>query len=246
MASNCTVKGGAKMRRLFRMCPAGVLFAGVLGGCSGSGSSGMVGADGTGAVQKTSGPYEPLAVNASWTYQVQDSGTTYQKVSAVEDTEDAGGPAAGITVFRLTDTFPSNSQTTWYQVDGNVVKRLHDNSLTGTGAVKDDDWYDPFRLRVDESPEHLVAGAAWTLQFTDNHTGSTKPPSSVQKTDQWHVDGMDEPVTVPAGTFLSLRVSRTDPNDGSVKSYWFVRGVGKVKENSSSGHLEELTSYQKP
>jgi hypothetical protein len=219
------------------------------GGCSGGGgtSSPLNGGDGGGsgsdaAVQPTTGPYEPLAVGVSWTYHVDDNGVTYDKTTTVIATQDAGGPAAGITVFHLVDTFPANKQDTWYQVDGQVVKRLHDDSIDGAGNVKTDDWYSPYRLRVDETPEHTVAGATWTQSFTDTHTPMGKTPTSVMKTDNWRVDGVDEPVTVPYGTFRSLHVSRTDPTDGSIKSFWFVRGVGKVKETNNSGHLEELAT----
>ena len=224
----------------------------VLGGCSGGGgtssplhgSGGGSGSDA--AAQMTTGPYEPLAVGVSWTYHVNDNGVAYDKTSTVMDTEDAGGQAAGITVFRLVDNFPNDKQTTWYQVDGQVVKRLHDNSLDSSGNVKAEDWYSPYRLRVDETPEHTVVGAAWSQMLTDTHTPAMKPATSVMKTDNWHVDGVDEPVTVPYGTFAALHVSRTDPTDGSIKSFWFVRGIGKVKETNSSGHLEELTARSAP
>jgi hypothetical protein len=38
-------------------------------------------------------------------------------------------------------------------------------------------------------------------------------------------------------------VTRTDPADGSIKTQWFVRGVGKVRELTGAGHKEELTAY---
>jgi len=235
----------SKRKLVFYGALAGAL---VLDGCSGGsgtssplqGSGGGSGSDA--AAQVTTGSYEPLAVGVSWTYHVNDNGVTYDKTSTVMDTEDAGGQAAGITVFRLVDTFPADKQTTWYQVDGQVVKRLHDNSLDGSGNVKADDWYSPYRLRVDETPEHTVEGTTWSLTLTDTHTPMNKPSTMTMKTDNWRVDGVDEPVTVPYGTFLSLHVSRTDPTDGSMKSYWFVRGVGKVKETNNSGHLEELST----
>ena len=215
-------------------------------GCSSSGGTssnldnGQGGSDS--AVQPTSGPYEPLAVGVTWTYHVNDNGVTYDKTSTVQDTEDAGGPDAGITVFHLVDTFPADKQDTWYQVDGQVVKRLHDDDLDSAGNVKTDDWYAPFRLRVDETPEHTVAGATWSLTLTDTHTSLMKAPTTSTKTDNWRVEGLDEEVTVPYGTFASLHVSRTDPSDGSIKSFWFVRGVGKVKETNNTGHLEELAT----
>jgi hypothetical protein len=56
---------------------------------------------------------------------------------------------------------------------------------------------------------------------------------------------VDEPVTVPAGTFNCLRVRRrASQQDGSDKTYWFAKGVGKVKE--VGGQTEELTSVTIP
>jgi len=240
---------GTKQRMAIYGALAGALALGGCGGGSGTSSPLSGGGGGSGsdaAVQPTSGDYEPLAVGLSWTYHVNDNGVSYDKTSAVIATEDAGGQAPGVTVFHLVDTFPADKQNTWYQVDGQVVKRLHDNDLDGGGNVKTEDWYSPYRLRVDETPEHTVAGATWSLSFTDTHTPAMKAATSVMKTDNWRVDGVDEPVTVPYGTFAALHVSRTDPTDGSIKSFWFVRGIGKVKETNSSGHLEELTARSAP
>src|SRR6185295_1845091 len=96
-----------------------------------------------------------------------------------------------------------------------------------------DDWYSPYRLRVDETPEHLVAGASWSMGYMDTATKPPKPAMTTAQTDGWRVDGVDEVITVPLGTFLSLHLTRTDPVDSSSKSFWFVRGIGKVKEQTS-------------
>jgi hypothetical protein len=211
-----------------------------------TGTGGATGGADAGPAQITSGPYEPLAINASWTYHVNDQGVLYDKVTSVQALEDAGGAFAGVMAYRTMDQFPTETQSTWYQVDGLVVKRLHDNSMTLTGALKAEDWYSPFRLRVDETPEHLVSGATWTLPFTDASSKPSSPAVTVSKTDSWKVDGVNEPIVVPAGSFLSLHVTRTDSSDGSTKSFWFVRGVGKVRESTSAGHDEQLASYQMP
>ncbi|HET6148631.1 MAG TPA: hypothetical protein VFH68_13940 [Polyangia bacterium] len=211
-----------------------------------TGGGGSGGAAPPGPVQTTSGPYEPLAVGASWTYHVNDSGMTYDKVSTVEATEDAGGMYAGVTVFRVHDHFTAEDQNTWYQVDGSMVKRLHENVLDAAGNLKSEDWFAPFRLRVDESADHMVAGAAWVMSYMDTESKPPKAPTMTSKNDAWRVDAVDEPVSVPFGTFLSLHVTRTDPVDGSTKSFWFVRGVGKVKEQTSGGHKEELTAHTAP
>ena len=65
-------------------------------GCGG-GSSSMTSPDNTGdpgTPQVTTGPYQPLTVGTTWTYHVDDQGTTYDKQSAVEAFEDMGGDIA--------------------------------------------------------------------------------------------------------------------------------------------------------
>ena len=39
-----------------------------------------------------------------------------------------------------------------------------------------------------------------------------------------------------------MKVMRVSSSQGSVKTYWFVENVGKVKEDG--GQLEELESYE--
>ena len=71
----------------------------------------------------------------------------------------------------------------------------------------------------------------------------TKGVTTKDKSDQWTVEALDESVTVPAGTFTALRVYRVGEEDGQAsKRYWFVKGVGKVKEVGKQ--TEELMSYE--
>ena len=109
-----------------------------------------------------------------------------------------------------------------------------------------EDWYTPYDLRVDESPDHLMAGAAWTLSYMDMHTSASKPSSDKTITENWTTDAANETVTVPAGTFSAVKITRTNTADGTTKSQWFVPGVGKIRESNTTGHLEELMSYMIP
>ena len=127
------------------------------------------------------------------------------------------------------------------------VRRLHDQELDSSGALSSDDWYSPYNLRIDESPEHMTEGAKWQLTYQDDHTSAKKPPKSTTTTEDWSTDAVSETVTVPAGTFSAVRITRTDTaTGGSAKTQWFVPGVGKIREQNNTGHLEELTSYQMP
>jgi hypothetical protein len=237
------------MHRLFNPRVAWVVAA-LVAGCGPSGDSSVntvPGGDGGGGpVIPTSGPYQPLVVGATWLYHVNDKGVKYDKNAAFEAQEDLGGPKAGTSGFRMRETFPASIQLTWYHQNGDLVVRDHEQSLDSTGALKSEDWYDPYRLRVDSSSAHLKAGATWTWTFSDAKTSRSKPASTTSLTETWKVDAVDEPVTVPAGTFLSLRLTHLDPTDGSTKTYWFVKGVGKAREETSAGHIEEMASYTVP
>jgi hypothetical protein len=246
------------MRFLVKIIPFAALAAMAGAGCGGSGSSGSVGANSgsggsngalaaDGAVPLvTSGRYQPLVVGTTWIYNVTDTGVAYVKNSAVESYEDIGGIAAGIMGYKVSETIKTSTQLTWYESTDTDVRRHHDQQVDANGVMSSEDWYTPYDLRVDESPDHLMAGAAWTLSYMDAHTSASKPATNKTITENWTTDAVNETVTVPAGTFSALRITRTDTSDGTAKSQWFVPGVGKIRESNTTGHLEELTSYMIP
>ena len=212
------------------------------GGSGSGGTSGALAADGA-VPLVTSGRYQPLAVGTTWVYNVTDTGVAYVKNSAVESYEDIGGIAAGTMGYKVSETIKTSTQLTWYESTDTDVRRHHDQQVDANGVMSSEDWYTPYDLRVDESPDHLTAGAAWTLSYMDAHTSASKPASTKTITENWTTDAANETVTVPAGTFSALKITRTDTSDGTAKSQWFVPGVGKIRESNTTGHLEELTSY---
>ncbi|HXT99342.1 MAG TPA: hypothetical protein VN903_00020 [Polyangia bacterium] len=214
-------------------------------GCGG-GSSSMTSPDNTGdpgTPQVTTGPYQPLTVGTTWTYHVDDQGTTYDKQSAVEAFEDMGGDIAGTMGYRVRETIKASIQLTWYEQTATDVRRHHDTLSDTTGRMLSDEWYAPYLLRVDEAPDHLQAGATWTINYTKTKTTASKPTAMTNQAETWKVDAVDIVAAVPAGTFNALKITRTDTSDGSTKTQWFVRGVGKVRELTGAGHKEELTAY---
>ena len=81
------------------------------------------------------------------------------------------------------------------------------------------------------------------MSYMDAHTSAKKPAATTTINENWTTDAVDEVVTVPAGTFKALKITRTNTADGTAKSQWFTQGVGKIREQNTTGHLEELTSY---
>jgi hypothetical protein len=218
----------------------------VVGGAGCGGSSSMTtpneDAD-AGPPMVTTGPYQPLTVGTTWTYHVDDQGVVYDKQSSVEAYEDMGGMAAGTMGFRVRETIKASIQLTWYEQTATDVRRHHETLADDTGRMLSDEWYAPYLLRVDEAPDHLQAGANWTINYSKTKTTSAKPTTMSNQAETWTVDGVDVVTAVPAGTFNALKITRTDTADGSTKTQWFVRGVGKVRELTGAGHKEELTAY---
>ena len=62
-----------------------------------------------------------------------------------------------------------------------------------------------------------------------------------EERDRWTVQSVDETVSVPAGTFEHA-ILITKAGGSNVKNYYYVRGVGKVKE--TGGQTEELSAYE--
>ena len=83
-----------------------------------------------------------------------------------------------------------------------------------------------------------MAGAMWTEMYSETKLPVGMAPATVMASDTWKVIAVAESVTVPAGTFTALVIEKTG---GTPKRYWFVRGVGKVKETGTQ--TEELQSF---
>lgn len=228
---------------------AGGALMGWIAGCGGGGTSeqtgtggtGGGGAGGTGSVMITTGDYQPLTAGATWTYHVNDKGVQFDKHAAIEGEEEVPGKA-GVTGIKMRETMPAEGQLTWYQRVGTLVVRHREQGLDGQGNPKSEQSFDPYRIRVDETPDHMAVGAAWDFSYTETASSVSRPtPVTMPFNESWKVDAVDEPVSVPAGTFNALKLTHVDPTDSSTKTYWFVRGVGKVREQTSGGHVEELT-----
>ena len=99
--------------------------------------------------------------------------------------------------------------------------------------------FEPSDIRVDTDTYEL--GTQYTQTYLENHDERDENPD-VQKTQTFTVEAVDEPVTVPAGTFRAIKIRRTTDDNGPSKMYWYVPGIGKIKE--LGGQLEDLTTHQ--
>jgi len=211
----------------------------LIGACGGGGDAAP---DAVELECPTTGRYMELASGASWTFRVDDGNGATEKTQTVGPLEDVGGAKAGTTAFRVTTVRPGGEVVSWQEDTGDAIRRHREQDNAGT--TSSDEIYQPFKTRVDESPDHVVAAATWSESYTEFVT-SAGVTTEAAKVERWEVEAVDEVISVPAGDFCTLRVKRTSTVDGaggSVKRFWFARGVGKVREEGAN-QVEELTAF---
>jgi hypothetical protein len=192
------------------------------------------------------GSFFPFAVGNRWTFRVTEDGAVTTKTQTIGALEPVGGtgPNKDTRAYRATTSKGDgkgdggDETVSWQaEVDGKIV-RYREQSFSATGELELEEHWAPYKLRVDSSQARLMAGAMWTETYSETKQRMGKSPSTDMASDTWRVVAGAESVTVPAGTFTALVIEKTG---GTPKRYWFVRGIGKVKETGTQ--TEELQSY---
>ncbi|HET6283607.1 MAG TPA: hypothetical protein VFH73_21815, partial [Polyangia bacterium] len=133
-------------------------------------------------------------------------------------------------------------QSISWQIDlGDKVVRYREQSFSATtGMLTLDEHWNPYKLHIDDSAAHLVLNATWLESYEETKLATGVQAVTTQERDRWSVIALAEKVTVPAGTFYAVVFQKIGGT--SSKMYWYVPGLGKVKE--SGGQLEELVSSE--
>jgi hypothetical protein len=203
-----------------------------------------------------------MSLGATWTYattEVGDGGVgtvSGTKVVTVEASEPVP-TRAGITAWRIHTNVPSaEDQLTWQSETATAIVRYRDEiyapgaprtctTTSATGCVESDT-YGPSKLRIDITAARVATGATYNESYTETVATPTGSSSS-SKPFAWKVINGAESITVPAGTYTAVHLQKANGNSGAIdKDYWFVLGVGKVKETSSAGRVEVLSSFNIP
>ncbi len=185
----------------------------------------------------------PWAEGNTWTYRVSKNGEVASKVTTVGALEPVGGigPNKDKLAYKVTTTKGSKSETvSWQGIVGDLHVRYREQSFdAATNTLKVEDHWTPYKLRVDNSAARRVSNTTWTETHNETKQVPGMATTDTEVANLWLVDG-EQSVTVPAGTFKAIVIRKTA--EGSTKTYWFVPGIGKVKE--TGGQTEELESYK--
>jgi hypothetical protein len=234
-------------RDSFLLVPAAVIAA-ILGACGDDAPSEIDG----GLIECTTPSaerYLPLVIGATWTYDTSDMGApVVVKTSTVEALEDVGERKAGVTAFRVRTVKTGGAGelgdvVSWQEDRCTSIVRHREQQFDPAAALVTDQFYVPGKLRVDESAARLTVGARYTISYTEVEVDNIPGDTTTTKDEVWMVEAVDEMLTVSAGTFLTLRVRKTTSGNAD-KTYWFVKGVGKVREMGEQ--IEDLTAYSIP
>ncbi len=236
------------------------------------------GSSSPGTVPAGTGPWVPLTVGSRWTYQVTEAdGTVRSKVQGVMGSVPVGGtgPFQDTMAFRLVTgtSYGDKMGDVSFQavVDSRLVRFRELSIDAGSGKLKNETFWDPPKLRVDDTMEHTVIGAKWPESYTEHvlDTANAAPDAAASDDagapadagdptdaaivdtatplmDLWSVVAVSDPVTVPAGTFNAIKLKRIQQETATIKYFWFARGIGKVKEAGEIGspeQTEELVTY---
>lgn len=188
--------------------------------------------------------YEPWATGNVWSYKLTDpktNQTAMNKLTTIMAQQDVGGVHAGKQAFLVHIEQLTGSKDVYEAIVGDLDIRYKSVFYDANGAMTSTDVDQPYRLKLDESAAHTAAGAQWSETFSETSTTTGGAPSTKSKTEQWRVVNPAEPINVIAGSYTALHVQRTS-SSGTIQDYWYVRGVGKVKE-TGGGYNEELMSF---
>jgi hypothetical protein len=186
----------------------------------------------------------PWKEGNTWTYRVTDNDEVSEKVTTIGPEEMVGGdgPHSGDTAFKVVTKKGAMDQTLSWQrdIDGRVVRLREQSFGAKTGELQLEEYWDPYKLHIDGTDEHLQAGAKWVEVYDETKVEPGMAPSTSTERDAWSVDTLSESVTVPAGTFDAIVLVKA--GGSNLKTYWYVPGIGKIKE--TGGQTEELVSYE--
>ena len=219
------------------LCAAGVLCA--FAACGDNADPG------DGEPVDVTGELLPFKAGNSWTYQVTEDGETSSKVTTIGAEELVGGtgPHQDARAYKVVTKKGAADMTVSWQasVEGRIVRYREQSFHASTGALELEEHWDPAKLHIDDSPAHRAAGSDWLEEYKETKTDPINGTvETTTERDHWYVDSVDESISVPAGTFRAVVFRKV--GGSSSKTYWYVRGIGKVRE--TGGQTEELMSYE--
>ena len=241
--TNCRPDADRRARRLSLTLTLAALLAPLALGC---GSAAVTAPPDGGSTDdaRGAGPLLPWKAGNTWTYRVNDDGVVTMKTNTIMPLELVGGtgPNKDRMAYKIVTAKGVMDQTISYQdfVDDKVIRFRELSFMASTGLLELEEHWTPHKIHIDGTLAHTTRPAQWLESYKETKIPVGGTESTADARDLWTLMSESESVTVPAGTFNAVRFHKVGGD--SVKNYWYVWGVGKVRE--TGGQLEELVDYK--
>jgi predicted Ser/Thr protein kinase len=157
--------------------------------------------------------FNPISVGRTWVYDVLDPSTQLPrnqepKILRVEAFEPVGGCKPNTMAYRLRDSAGPGYALRWIELHqvpspdghppGQIAVRHRDQYFTKDDVPRLQEYFEPSRVRLDESCAHTIAGASYVDSYEevqvapDSECGEEL--SRRAKTFDWHVVATDVPI----------------------------------------------------
>jgi hypothetical protein len=215
----------------------------------GGGEGNGTGAGGEGNTPGPEGSLLPWVKGNRWTYRVTKDGLTTEKTTTIGELEPVGGngPNADVMAYHVVTakgTELADRTESWQAQDpdnADRVIRYREQSFNATGGDLDlEEYWEPAKLHIDGAAERTATGVVWFEEYQEYKLEVGFSPTDHLVRDRWTVLDADATVEVPAGTFEHV-IHFQKIGGSTSKEYWYLRGVGKLKETGSQ--TEELVEY---
>lgn len=201
----------------------------------------------TGTEVKASQSLWPLTVDSSWRYRITEEGQPGPTTKTVRVLRAEKAPGTDVMAVVVESEQPHLTERSWQVERDGLTYRLREEDYRGGQFVRRTTWAP---ATVKSLADATAAGLGWTHEAKVTETTFYAADNVEEQQDRtyvWKVLGVNETVTVPAGTFThALKVQRHRINElGEPKkerTYWLVPGVGKVREEGE--RTEELEEYE--
>jgi hypothetical protein len=195
---------------------------------------------------KECNPYYPLIPGSEAKYLIVYSNPLQANVTIVVNQSTEGGVPLFEQKTQIVDKsgglFKKEFAVQKYACENGRIKIIaetRDNTVEGRQSLMEMHYIDPAYTMLE--PAALKPGATWSYAFTQSFQGpnGNQPPGPSTQV-ACAVEGQED-VTVPAGKFKVIKVSKKI-NKADIVEY-YARGVGLVKRVSGDGTTWELQSF---
>jgi hypothetical protein len=172
----------------------------------------------------------------------------------------------GITGFPLVSQKGDDYYHRWQEIRDDGVFRHYDEKFNAAGEPTKITYYCPPKLRI---PHEMVQGQVipddvhelvleadggvlpqecldlqvdTDCNYDTDATGTCEPAPLVACDKDWELKDIDAEIVVPAGAFTATQFETTEwegSDDGEIKNWFWSKGVGKIKEQSSENEEED-------